>query len=139
MKQYDEAAGYMGRITQGPERTQLETALATAKRATYVQVKSVRQLPQYKPRATNVPEHYNVGHDLASSMFDPLLDQHSTDTETLAFLFAGIGDSRHLMQTWRAVAQLESAKPSHRKYHFTINDVKPEVFARDLVFFLLLD
>lgn len=25
------------------------------------------------------------------------------------------------------------------KYHFTINDAKPDLFAQDLIFFLLLD
>jgi tetratricopeptide (TPR) repeat protein len=139
LKQYDEAAKYIIQINPGADEGQLEAALLTGKRTVSIQSKSVRDLPQYKPLATNVPEYYSVGHDLANSMFDPLLEEKSSDTETLAFLFAGIGDARHLLQTFVAVSQIESARPSHRKYHFTINDVKQEVFARDLVFFLLLD
>jgi hypothetical protein len=34
---------------------------------------------------------------------------------------------------------MESRVPAGNRYHFTVNDVKSEVFARDLVFFVLLD
>jgi hypothetical protein len=56
----------------------------------------------------------------------------------LAFLFGGIGDARHLLQTIQAIASDEAKSPSTRHYHFTINDIKPEVFARNLLFFMLL-
>jgi hypothetical protein len=97
----------------------------------------VRSLPYYKPQMEMVREYYNVGHDKANTMLDPFLTYNSTATETLSFLFAGIGDARHLLQTFQAIAVVE-AKNSKRRYHFTINDVKPEVFARDLLIFMLL-
>jgi tetratricopeptide (TPR) repeat protein len=97
----------------------------------------VRSLPYYKPQMEMVREYYNVGHDKANTMFDPFLTDNSTATETLSFLFAGIGDARHLLQTFQAIAVVEAKNPN-RRYHFTINDVKPEVFARDLLIFVLL-
>jgi tetratricopeptide (TPR) repeat protein len=146
LKQYDEAATYITDINAGPDRNQLQDALKIGTQATDARKKSqagngrsVRNLPQYKPQAHNVPEYYTVGHDNANSMYDMLLDLNSSDTEALAFLFAGIGDSRHLLQTFITIARFELALPTHRKYRFTINDVKQEVFARDLIFFLLLD
>jgi hypothetical protein len=104
-----------------------------------VTVKSslVRNLPYYKPQLEMVRECYSVGHDKANPMLDPFLTDNSTPTETLAFLFAGIGDARHLLQYLQFIIVVEAENPG-RPYHFTINDVKSEVFARDLLFFMLL-
>ena len=71
-------------------------------------------------------------------MLDPFISKHNSPGETIAILFAGIGDARHLLQTFQVVALLESRGTTRMKYHFTVNDVKHEVFARDFLFFMLL-
>jgi hypothetical protein len=62
-------------------------------------LKDARSLPYYKPQMEIVAEYYNVGHDKANSMLDPLLGNHSSENQTLSFFFGGIGDARHLLQT----------------------------------------
>jgi hypothetical protein len=88
-----------------------------------------------------VAEHFNIGHDCARSEFDASLANESPE-EPASFLFGGIGDARHLYATLIGIAKHEtdSKSPSDRNFHFTINDINPVVFARDIViFFLLLD
>jgi hypothetical protein len=61
------------------------------------------------------------------------------DDDHLAFFFGGIGDARHFYYTLALFAASEHRKKTTRKIHFTLNDILPDVFARDLVFFILLD
>jgi hypothetical protein len=145
-KDYIEAVKKIKELNRRTDKSQLLDALKITWEAEKAKRKSggkpgksVRWLPQYKPQADTVREYYTVGHDHAHSMYHPLLEKNSTDEETIAFFFAGIGDARHLLQTMIAIAKFESARRSQRKFHFTINNIKKEVFARDLIFFFLLD
>jgi hypothetical protein len=70
-------------------------------------------------------------------MFDSV--RHFNGAKAWSFLFAGIGDARHLLATMGVIGAAEEVSSSTCQYHFAINDIKPEVFARDLVIFLLLD
>jgi hypothetical protein len=106
----------------------------------FVTVKSsfFGSLPHYEPQVEMVREYYSVGYDKANTMLGPFLTDKLTPTETLSFLFAGIADSCHLLQMFQSIVVVKAENPN-RPYHFTVNDVKAEVFARDLLFFLLLD
>jgi hypothetical protein len=56
------------------------------------------------------------------------------------FLFAGIGDCRNLFTTLAYISLAAFSKTSllSKKFHFTLLDIKPTVFARDLLIFRLL-
>ena len=64
----------------------------------------------------------------------------SSPENQACFFFGGIGDARHLYATLISIARSEqaSSRPSDRKYHFTVNDIKAETLARNLLFFILL-
>ena len=86
---------------------------------------------------TDIREYYNLGHDTALSQFEP--SRFPENESTYAFFFGGIGDARHLYATLIGIADHEEKKDvKNHKYHFTINDVKPHVLARNVLIFLLL-
>lgn len=99
----------------------------------------LQQLPRYLPSLDPVREYYVVGHDEACSQIDAsMLDQSD---RSVSILFGGIGDARNMYATLLKVDQLEREflRLPTRKYHLTINDIKPETLARDLLMFFLND
>jgi len=99
----------------------------------------LEQLPKYLPSLDPVKEYYVVGHDEACSQIDAsMLDQSDGP---ISILFGGIGDARNLYATLLKIDRLERELPRlpTRKYHITINDIKPETLARDLLMFFLLN
>lgn len=99
----------------------------------------LQQLPRYLPSLDPVREYYVVGHDEACSQIDAsMLDQSD---RSISILFGGIGDARNMYATLLKVDQLEREflRLPTRKYHLTINDIKPETLARDLLMFFLLN
>jgi len=99
----------------------------------------LQQMPRYLPSLDPVREYYVVGHDEACSQIDAsMLDQSD---QSISILFGGIGDARNLYATLLKVDQLEGEllQLPTRKYHVTINDIKPETLARDLLMFFLLN
>jgi Domain of unknown function (DUF4470) len=80
-----------------------------------------------------------VGHDTPVSLLTRDMRKECPDDDRLAFFFGGIGDARHFYFTLAIFVASEFQKKSTRKVHFTLNDILPDVFARDLVFFILLD
>jgi hypothetical protein len=80
-----------------------------------------------------------VGHDDAESVFDPLFAKSSQ--RYFSFLFCGIGDARNMFATLADIG-LESMQVrsfSAKKLYFSLVDIKPAVFARDLVMFRMLN
>lgn len=84
-------------------------------------------------------EYYVVGHDDARSQIDErMFEQTNTP---IAIFFGGIGDARNLYATMLGIDKLEKGLTAERTrtYHATINDIKANALARDLVMFHLLD
>jgi hypothetical protein len=73
------------------------------------------------------------------SLFTPEMSKECPADEPLAFFFGGIGDARHLYYTLTKLAASEHGKRPKRDIHFTINDIVPDVFARDLIILVLFD
>ncbi|KAI0470778.1 hypothetical protein GGR56DRAFT_657542 [Xylariaceae sp. FL0804] len=98
----------------------------------------IEDLPRFKPALQNEPEYYSVGHDDADSLFDN--EMPKSKQSRYALLFAGIGDGRNLLATLVFISLLSLQTPSllSKKFHFTLLDLKPAVFARDLLTFRLL-
>ena len=86
-------------------------------------------------------EYYVVGHDTAKSLFEEsILDYGGRVPGPISFFFAGIGDGRHMFATLLHIAAVEkkSSSKTTQTYHFTINDLKAAVLARDLIICMLL-
>lgn len=104
--------------------------------------KIVNQLPRYMPTLILGCEYYTIGQDDAEAQVNRKMMTESS--EPLSFFFGGIGDARHLFATIVTIRALErdmevdSQQLAQRQYHFTINDLKAGVLARDLVILSLL-
>lgn len=98
-------------------------------------------LPRYRPSMHSSTEYYTLGHDVMQSLWDPSIIQTYQAEETTALFFAGIGDARNLYATILSIEshEAQTSETAKQKYHFTINDTKPPVIARDLIIFMLLD
>lgn len=88
-------------------------------------------------RRPEASEYYNLGHDSAQSQFDASKFP-AGDRCTYSFFFGGIGDARNLYATLIAIARNREEKKDTNKYHFTVNDIKPQTLARDFLIFILI-
>lgn len=97
------------------------------------------RLPRYTPSLMSGCEYYAIGHDKAEAQIDRQMIPKAP-SEPLSFLFAGIGDARHMYDTLISIRAFEKGDPApdQRHYHFTINDIKAGALARDLVVLELL-
>ena len=100
--------------------------------------KIVIQLPRYMPTLISGCEYYTIGHDDAEAQVNRRMMTESSGP--LSIFFGGIGDARHLFATIITLRALEreTQQLAQRQYHFTINDLKAGVLARDLVLLSLL-
>jgi hypothetical protein len=81
-------------------------------------------------------EYYHIGHDTQDSIFKP---KDASQTRN-AYLFAGTGDARNMHATWIDIMVREDElKTKKSTYHFTVIDTKPQVIARAILIFLLLE
>ncbi|SJL14510.1 uncharacterized protein ARMOST_17971 [Armillaria ostoyae] len=99
-------------------------------------------------------EFFKIGHDIPMSIIDNWGALHTQDVplslkqlslskiSKLSFLFAGVGDARHvfgsLIGLGRAFSELGKNKRKQFKAHLTLLDIHPSVLARDLCFLILL-
>ncbi|KAK8064632.1 tetratricopeptide [Apiospora phragmitis] len=96
------------------------------------------RLSRFKFALQDEPEYYSVGHDDPEPEFN--VEMANSKQDDYSFLFAGIGDARNLFATLITIGALTASNPSlmSKKFHFTLLDIKPAVFARDLLMFRLL-
>uniref|UniRef100_A0A8H7K2S1 DUF4470 domain-containing protein n=1 Tax=Bionectria ochroleuca TaxID=29856 RepID=A0A8H7K2S1_BIOOC len=94
--------------------------------------KILDSVPRYRAVLQDEPEYFSVGHD---SGIPFLLTEQMQSEKDVAVLACGIGDARLLYATIIFAAMVA---PKSKKFHFTLVDVKPPVFARDLLVFHML-
>eukprot|EP00578_Thalassiosira_sp_NH16_P030003 CAMPEP_0181080430 /NCGR_PEP_ID=MMETSP1071-20121207/2563_1 /TAXON_ID=35127 /ORGANISM="Thalassiosira sp., Strain NH16" /LENGTH=1044 /DNA_ID=CAMNT_0023161907 /DNA_START=65 /DNA_END=3199 /DNA_ORIENTATION=- len=95
-------------------------------------------------------EYYNFGHDVSTSLLvHPKIDAQSihlkdlTDDElsSLAVLFGGVGDGRHVFATLLDAHYQYTSLPSHQQekfnIHITMNDISAQLLAKDILVFVL--
>ncbi|KAK9415882.1 putative DUF4470 domain-containing protein [Seiridium unicorne] len=132
-------------ITAENDRRQLEHSISAMEASDREQpdikklrVAVIERLPRFKFALQNEPEYFSVGHDGA----DTLLDDRMADAvqDSYSFLLAGVGDARNVFATLAFISLMGLSKPPllSKKFHFTLLDIKPAVFARDLLMFRLL-
>ncbi|KAH8700726.1 hypothetical protein BGW36DRAFT_405925 [Talaromyces proteolyticus] len=100
-------------------------------------------VPRYRPAFAGYQEFYTVGHDEVTDLLGlPLCSDVKKD---ISVFFGGIGDARHfygqlaLLGAMERISSSHAAGPIKRRYHFTLNDSKASVLARDMVLFAMLD
>ncbi|KAK8851162.1 hypothetical protein PGQ11_013641 [Apiospora arundinis] len=98
----------------------------------------MERLSRFKFVVQDEPEYYSVGHDDPEPEFN--LEMANSKQDDYSFLFAGVGDARNLFATLITIGSMATSNPalSSNKFHFTLLDIKPSVFARDLLIFRLL-
>ncbi|CAG9987955.1 unnamed protein product [Clonostachys byssicola] len=94
--------------------------------------KILDSVPRYRAVLQDEPEFFSVGHDVGIPF---VLTDHMGGEKDVAVLACGIGDARLLYAT---IVFAGIVAPKTKKLHFTLVDVKPIVFARDLVVFHML-
>ncbi|THU91070.1 hypothetical protein K435DRAFT_968380 [Dendrothele bispora CBS 962.96] len=115
------------------------------------------QLPIYKKivNATGGLEFYSVGHDDPMSIIDnwgpqpaernpmDLGSLTAAQRSRLAFMFAGVGDARHvygsIIGLHQAYNKLSERERDDLHVHLTLLDIHPTVLVRDLLILVLLD
>ncbi|KAI1820128.1 hypothetical protein F4861DRAFT_88847 [Xylaria intraflava] len=146
-KQYAKATTAISRIAAVEDREQLEKSVASmqASDLLYPEARKLwstvlERLPRFRPALYNEPEYYTVGHDDAHSVFFHDKNLLSARQNVHSVLYAGIGDGRNLLATISFIGLMAMGNPSvlSKKFHFTLLDIKPTVFARDLLMFRLL-
>ena len=99
----------------------------------------IARLPRYTASLMAGHEYYVIGHDRAEAQIErPMIPKDPS--EPLSFLFAGIGDARHMYRTWISIRAFEKGDQvtDRRRYHFTINDIKAGALSRNLIVLELL-
>ncbi|QIX00680.1 hypothetical protein AMS68_006197 [Peltaster fructicola] len=125
--------------TLGPEYKQVSERLmkviAQSKHKTH-DSPSTRPSP-FKPTNAGASQLEIVGEDKPASIFDVSLLENAR--ENIAFLFAEVGDARHVFATLIHIADPAITKPDGLRWHFTLADVNPVQVARLLVLLSLLE
>ncbi|KAF8827058.1 hypothetical protein HHX47_DHR5000531 [Lentinula edodes] len=112
-------------------------------------------LPIFKKAVSPSKEYYSIGQDEVISLVDDwgalpeeqdpidLASLSSSQRKNLSFLFAGVGDARHVFGTMIGLKKAhEKLRPAQQKdinVHLTLLDIHPTALARDLCIMMLLD
>jgi hypothetical protein len=84
----------------------------------------------------NEAEYFSVGHGAPETILTQ--NMFGSSEKEISGLFCGVGDGRNLLLTLAFIGAVEKNKASGKKFHFTLLDLKPAVFARDLLLLQLL-
>ncbi|APA12848.1 hypothetical protein sscle_10g076180 [Sclerotinia sclerotiorum 1980 UF-70] len=98
-------------------------------------------LPRYHASLYTTTDYFTVGHDVAESLFNVLLqDFPRKNNKTMLFFLGGIGDSRNLYATMIDLHTSEKkGVASRRNYHFVANGHNKCALTRNLIIWKLLD
>lgn len=96
----------------------------------------LKRVPRYRPAPQAEPAYFPVGCDDSRPLVDPSVSSISDDV--FACMLCGVGDARHLFTSFLMTNVLERRMYFEKRYHYTLLDIKPAVFARDLVMIQLL-
>ncbi|KAK8132150.1 hypothetical protein PG999_000323 [Apiospora kogelbergensis] len=141
-----QAAKAIGALPEASEdKRQIERSIQTAEAseklfpdATKFRGEIRDRISRFKFSLQDEPVYDPVGHDDPEPEFN--LEMAKSKQPDYSFLFAGIGDARNLFATLISIGLISSTSPhlGQTKYHFTLLDINPTVFARDLIMFRLL-
>ncbi|KAI1869257.1 uncharacterized protein JN550_005887 [Neoarthrinium moseri] len=135
----DNARNAVAKLAASAEREALESSVALqspAMAATQLRTKVLDEVPRTKPAYQNEPEYCAIGLDNAEAAYDD--DIALSTAERLSWMFAGVGDARNFYRTLIALPNGEARTGRERQYHFTLVDLNPAVFARNLISLELL-
>lgn len=98
-------------------------------------------IPRYKPSTFTTTEYFSVGHDTATSLFDPVtISTYKPDLKSVSFFFGGAGDCRNVLRTLIDISDQEKKKEvTERTYHVTVNDIAKSAISRNIILWMLLE
>ncbi|TVY92831.1 hypothetical protein LAWI1_G006042 [Lachnellula willkommii] len=101
----------------------------------------LEEILRYKPSTFTTTEYFSVGHDTATSLFDPVtISTYKPDLKSVSFFFGGAGDARNVLRTLIDIADQEKKKEvPERSYHVTVNDIAKSAISRNIILWMLLE
>jgi Arc/MetJ-type ribon-helix-helix transcriptional regulator len=93
------------------------------------------RLPRLMTGLENIPEYYAIGHDNPDSLFDARLQESCSSRDSVALMFCGSGDARHVFSTLVMTGMLEMTlkKRLCKNLHITLVDINAAAIARTLI------
>ncbi|KAI1208760.1 uncharacterized protein F4807DRAFT_468391 [Annulohypoxylon truncatum] len=100
--------------------------------------KVIERLPKCRPGLADEVEFIPVCSERVRSLFNS--SSVDPNQENYSFLFTNTGDARDVFATLSDIGYMVSQNlfPSAKKFYFTLVDLKPITFARDLLMFRML-
>ena len=94
------------------------------------------RLPRLMANLDNLTEYYAIGHDVADTLFDDRLQKSSSPRDSVALMFCGSGDARHVFNTifMMGMQELTQKKRLCKDLHITLVDINAAAIARTLIF-----
>ncbi|KAH6623940.1 hypothetical protein F5144DRAFT_623763 [Chaetomium tenue] len=98
------------------------------------------RLPRLMTGLQNTPEYYAIGHDTAESLFDERLLKSSSSQDSVALMWYGSGDARHVFSTLVMVGlqEMSQRKRICKDLQVTLVDINAAAIARTLIFLDML-
>jgi len=122
-------------ILGGLEALSAWTAAASEEDARAHRMLMLDRLPRLMTNLENLTEYYAIGHDMADTLFDDRLQQSCSSQDSVALMFCGSGDARHVLNTllMTGIREMERKKPLCKDLHITLVDINAAAIARTLI------
>ena len=93
------------------------------------------RLPRLMTNLDNLTEYYAIGHDMAESLFDDRLQKSRSSQDSVALMFCGSGDARHVITTlvMMGIQEMTRKKRLCKDLHITLVDINAAAIARTLI------
>ncbi|KAK4444817.1 hypothetical protein QBC34DRAFT_442177 [Podospora aff. communis PSN243] len=93
------------------------------------------RLPRLMTNLDNVTKYYAIGHDTADNLFDDRLQKSSSAQDSVALMFCGSGDARHVLTTlvMTGYREMEREKDLCKNLHITLVDINAAAISRTLI------
>ncbi|KAF7879570.1 hypothetical protein EAF04_000765 [Stromatinia cepivora] len=133
-------AAFVEKFQRRIKRAELHSYESSELKQQQTRLRILETLPRYRPTFATTGEYCTVGNDKPTSLFDLTISKYEPMSNSVSFLFGGIGDARNLLRTIAGITELE--KKHHlkeKRYHLTMIDVSRNTLTRDLIIFMLLE
>ena len=122
-------------ILGGLEALSAWTATASAEDAPAHPRLILDRLPRLMTNLDNLTEYYAIGHDMAEPLFDDRLQKSCSSQDSVALMFCGSGDARHVITTLitMGIQEMMRKKRLCKDLHITLVDINAAAIARTLI------
>ncbi|GAB1317037.1 Tetratricopeptide [Madurella fahalii] len=122
-------------ILGGLEALSAWTAAASEEDAPAHRMLMLDRLPRLMTNLENMTEYYAIGHDMAETLFDDPLQKSCSSQDSVALMFCGSGDARHVLNTlvMMGIREMSRKKRLCKDLHITLVDINAAAIARTLI------